>query len=187
MIDIDIQTYALCKKYVAKTASGLGAVKGSPCTVKSVVKTNGVTTVTFEWTNFSGAKETSTATINDGISVKKIELNEDNKLIVTFSDETKDTIGTLKTVQGKAGKDGAIFIPSISEDGILSWTNDQDLSNPEPVQILGKSAYDIAVDNGFTGTEEEWLDSLKGSGEAVNVRIATADEIRGLFNKNQGG
>ncbi len=26
----------------------------------------------------------------------------------------------------------------------------------------GKSAYDIAVENGFTGTEKEWIDSLKG-------------------------
>ena len=27
----------------------------------------------------------------------------------------------------------------------------------------GKSAYEIAVDNGFEGTEQEWLDSLKGA------------------------
>jgi len=26
----------------------------------------------------------------------------------------------------------------------------------------GKSAYEVAVDNGFTGTEKEWLESLKG-------------------------
>ena len=26
----------------------------------------------------------------------------------------------------------------------------------------GKSAYEIAVDNGFVGTETEWLESLKG-------------------------
>lgn len=26
----------------------------------------------------------------------------------------------------------------------------------------GKSAYEIAVDNGFEGTEEEWLESLNG-------------------------
>ena len=26
----------------------------------------------------------------------------------------------------------------------------------------GKSAYEIAVDNGFVGTEQEWLESLKG-------------------------
>ena len=29
--------------------------------------------------------------------------------------------------------------------------------------IAGKSAYEIAVDNGFVGTETEWLESLKGS------------------------
>ena len=27
----------------------------------------------------------------------------------------------------------------------------------------GKSAYDVAVENGFNGTEEEWLESIKGS------------------------
>lgn len=32
--------------------------------------------------------------------------------------------------------------------------------NPE--KIYGKSAYEIAVKNGFEGTEEEWLESLKG-------------------------
>lgn len=30
------------------------------------------------------------------------------------------------------------------------------------VPIYGKSAYQIALDNGFVGTEEEWLDSLHG-------------------------
>ena len=29
-------------------------------------------------------------------------------------------------------------------------------------ESVSKSAYDIAVENGFVGTEEEWLDSLKG-------------------------
>jgi len=28
--------------------------------------------------------------------------------------------------------------------------------------IKGKSAYEIAVDNGYSGTEAEWLESLKG-------------------------
>ena len=30
------------------------------------------------------------------------------------------------------------------------------------VPIYGKSAYQIALDKGFVGTEEEWLDSLHG-------------------------
>ena len=34
------------------------------------------------------------------------------------------------------------------------------------IDARGKSAYQIAVENGFVGTEQEWLESLKGeSGE----------------------
>ncbi|WP_260434361.1 hypothetical protein [Bacillus amyloliquefaciens] len=44
--------------------------------------------------------------------------------------------------------------------------------------VTGKSAYDIAVDNGFSGTVEEWLASLKGKGStgatgATGVKGAT--------------
>lgn len=35
------------------------------------------------------------------------------------------------------GEDGATFIPSVSSDGVISWTNDKDLPNPEPVNIKG--------------------------------------------------
>lgn len=30
----------------------------------------------------------------------------------------------------------------------------------------GKSAYELAVENGFVGTEDEWLESLKSTGES---------------------
>ena len=35
-------------------------------------------------------------------------------------------------------QNGATFIPHISEDGVLSWTNDKELPNPEPVNIKGE-------------------------------------------------
>ena len=35
------------------------------------------------------------------------------------------------------GEDGATFIPKVSEEGVLSWTNDKSLENPEPVNIKG--------------------------------------------------
>lgn len=41
---------------------------------------------------------------------------------------------------------------------------------PEVAGADGKSAYEIALDNGFEGTEEEWLESLKGAdGTSVTV------------------
>ena len=36
------------------------------------------------------------------------------------------------------GQNGATFIPSVSTEGVISWTNDRDLPNPEPVNIKGE-------------------------------------------------
>ena len=45
--------------------------------------------------------------------------------------------------QGPTGEDGATFTPSVSEDGTLSWTNDKELPNPEPVNIRGPSGLPV--------------------------------------------
>lgn len=58
-----------------------------------------------------------------------------------------------------AGKTNVIYASvDYSKDGIYNWVRIGDSTNG----VDGKSAYEIAVDNGFVGTEEEWLESLKG-------------------------
>ena len=47
---------------------------------------------------------------------------------------------------GSSGKDGATFIPSVSSEGVISWTNDGELDNPSPVNIKGPKG-----DTGATG------------------------------------
>ena len=44
----------------------------------------------------------------------------------------------------------------IRNDENSPWEEISALVGPQ-----GKSAYEIAVEHGFTGTEEEWLESLK--------------------------
>ena len=52
-------------------------------------------------------------------------------------------------------------IPTVS----ISVSETASTINTDICHILrGYSAYEIAVQNGFTGTEEEWLDSLVSSG-----------------------
>lgn len=48
------------------------------------------------------------------------------------------------------GKDGATFTPSVSSDGVISWTNDKELPNPEPVNIKG-----VKGDKGDKGDKGE--------------------------------
>ena len=63
------QAYALSKKYTEESLIGIGAVKGAPCKVKSVVKTDGRAVVTLEWKDDLGATHTSELYVNDGISI----------------------------------------------------------------------------------------------------------------------
>lgn len=64
-----------------------------------------------------------------------------------------------------------------------------ELTLPNPLNIAvqvpglpgkdGKSAYEVAVDNGFTGTEKEWLESLKGKDgkDGVNSTSGTGEPV----------
>lgn len=38
---------------------------------------------------------------------------------------------------GEDGKDGVTFTPSVSADGVISWTNNGGLENPTPIDIMG--------------------------------------------------
>lgn len=49
---------------------------------------------------------------------------------------------------GTAGEDGATFTPSVSEEGVLSWTNDKGLENPSSVNIKGPTG-----EKGATGKQ----------------------------------
>lgn len=156
----------------------------------------------------------------------KVEETEDGAIITMKDVVNGETTAVVKNGKpGAAGDTGATFRPSVSENGILSWTNDKNLDNPDPVNLKGpegnpgkngvsptakvketaegaeltvtdaegvtkavlkngkdgapgkpgengKSAYEIAVENGFDGTEEEWLNSLKGApGEDADIFI----------------
>lgn len=46
--------------------------------------------------------------------------------------ETPNLKGT-----GSGGGTGYTYTPSVSEEGIISWTNDGGLDNPDPVNIKG--------------------------------------------------
>ncbi len=59
------------------------------------------------------------------------------------------------------GRDGATFVPSVSDEGVISWTNDSGLDNPEPVCIRGPQG--LPGDGGGGALEpmtEEMVDSM---------------------------
>lgn len=57
----------------------------------------------------------------------------------------------LNTSKGEKGDQGDTGLPGADGVGL-----------PGTDGLKGKSAYEIAVDHGYPGTEEQWLESLKG-------------------------
>ena len=76
---MDIVSYALSKKYVAKSLDGLGALKGANCVIESVETVPEGNRVTFSWIGISGVKETTTILVKNGeqgngvVKVEKIK------------------------------------------------------------------------------------------------------------------
>lgn len=49
---------------------------------------------------------------------------------------------------GGTGVDGTTFYPSVSADGVISWTNDGDKENPNPVNLVDAVISALPVYNG---------------------------------------
>jgi len=93
-------------------------------------------------------------TPEDGVSITDVSVDSSKHLICTMSDGTSIDAGEVPTVKGDDGEPGAD-----GEDG--------------------ESAYEIAVDEGYVGTKEEWLSSLKGDdgfSPEIVVKTSTSEQ-----------
>ena len=76
-----------------------------------------------------------------------LEIQDAFHTIVANVKGPKGDVGE-KGGMGEKGADGLTFTPSISEDGVLSWTNSGDVLNPQPISIKGPKG-----DQGETGAQ----------------------------------
>ena len=83
-------------------------------------------------------------------------------------------------VPGLNGANGATFIPSVQEDGMLSWSNDGGLDNPAPVNIKGPKGdtglQGIQGEKGDTGEQgPQGIPGLNGANGATFIPSVAAD------------
>ena len=120
---MDIVTLALAKAFTKKTVDGLGALKGANAVITSITKENGISTVTFEWTGTSGTKETDSIQVKDGekgdtgLSVKSLSIDENEHLIITYSDNTTEDAGVMPKIELEISTEGGNALIQ-KEDGL---------------------------------------------------------------------
>lgn len=91
-----------------------------------------------------------------------------------------------KPSRGVQGDAGVIYTPHLSEAGVLSWTNDGDLPNPDPVSLLGPAG-GVTSFKGRSGAvvpaSGDYTAEMVGAEEANAVRThnSAADAHATLF------
>lgn len=110
---MDIATLAAAKRYTNETVIGMGALKGAPCTVKSVTPVTGGNEVILSWTATDGSVTENSFVVKDGVSVVGVSIDTTtNSLIVELSDGSTKNAGVLP--KGEKGDIG--FSPTITEN-----------------------------------------------------------------------
>jgi hypothetical protein len=113
---------------------------------------------------------------NAGKFVGKTETNLARMAVATpVNDDDaankKYVVDAIKT-GGFGALDGATFTPSVSSDGVLSWTNDKGKTNPASVNIKGPKG-DAFTYADFTSAQLEALRGPKGDkGDPLSVLAA---------------
>ena len=149
-------------------------------TVKVTAEINGVQRVETETTTNNYEELDNKPLINDVELVGNKTLDElgiqpkgdyviDANYVHTdnnFSDEDKAKLDELTP-----GEDGATFTPDVSEEGVISWTNDKDLPNPDPVNIKGPKGDTGAT--GATGANGQGVPTGGTEGQVLAKNSAT--------------
>lgn len=86
---------------------------------------------------------------NEDSCIEDCKINDDGHLIVTLTNGNIIDAGYV----GSTG--GVTFIPHISEDNILTWTNNGGLENPDPVDLNPFDEWSTLPEEGLD-TEYEW-------------------------------
>lgn len=103
-------------------------------------------------------------------------LIDGNLWIYTNSDENENINGfqNIGKIQGPEGR-GINNVTIDNKGNLIIYYSDDTTNNIG--KITGDSAYEIAVKNGFNGTETEWLESLKGTINISEIKNTDIDEL----------
>lgn len=83
-----------------------------------------------------------------------------------------DFVGQFNYPASRLNNHSTPVDPAVIQNAVNSYLQ----NNP---RTDGKSAYQIAVDEGFQGTKSEWLESLKGNGFENMTKAEMLEILRG--------
>lgn len=199
----DVEIIGMLKSYINQTLVGMGALKGAPCTVKSVVDSGLTHTVTLEWTDNNGDTQTTDFVITDGTNGTNgtngtdgispeitVKTSTDNTYILTITDAQ----GSFDTPNLKGGGSGGasavsdltdVTLTSLSDGQILKWDNTAskwvNANLPTVDSALNQSSTNAIQNQAVYAGLADKVDKVAGKGLSTNdYSDADATKLSGI-------
>ena len=161
----DVEIIGMLKTYIQQTLVGMGALKGAPCTVKSVEEDPGVHVITLEWTDNDGNKQTKAITVLDG---------------------TNGTDGFSPEVTVKTSTDSTYILTITTEDGSFDTPNlkgggsggSSSMADLEDVELVSLSAGQVLK---WDAVNEKWVNASLGTAAAKDATNAVTEDSTDLL------
>lgn len=174
------------------TSSLLGGVKPDGTTI--TVDSDGTIHGASQGLDFDSLSTAMTTGTQSGISITADTENSRFNFEVTGIPTIAIDSEGYWTINGERGENPTKAQGGKGDDGYSPTVTATTVSNGVDLTIVdkngtqnvgirngadgndGKSAYEIAVNNGYTGTEKEWLASLKGTDGTITVQTTKIDK-----------
>lgn len=152
-----IIAYVLSKRYTKETAAEFGAVKGAPCTIKSITHQNKQNIVTFEWKNSAGETKESTMVVEDGTPIYEYIVGDTYKYgdIVIYASALYRC--TVTEYVAEPELDTTKFAELGSPDGNYDIVQNSSLLPPRFTSADRKLYYSIEDSTFFLWNGEAWV------------------------------
>lgn len=122
-----------------------------PVSIKGITFTPQITDGILTWTNDGGLKNPDPVLLNHGnasdggsgggldrFDVLEVVESITGQLTGLSTASRNNLVAAINEINARTNtENGITFVPSVSEDGLLTWTNSGNLENPKPVNIKG--------------------------------------------------
>ena len=146
--------------YTDETVIGGGALKGKNCVVSNIEEVADGVNVTFQSILDDGTVKTDTAFIPRGTQGEAGVAGKSAYEVWLEAGNTGTEQDFLSSLVGEKGADGTMTFEDLTEEQKASLKGEQGEQGEQGEP--GKSAYQVWLDEGNTGSEEDFLNSLKG-------------------------
>ena len=147
------------KHYLDNEEGSFTATMNALKTKTEEAATNAKTSETHAKTSETNAKtsETNAKTSETNANTSKEAAQSAATTASNFAIDARKSAGEAKTYMNNAkdySENVNVFVPSVSTDGVLSWSNKAGLTNPPSVNIKGKDGADggVTVDDALSDT-----------------------------------